>query len=80
MYINYKLKNIYMAYSLLISFFLRTHTSRAPLSGCFRPNAAVFLKPPVVMPQGLKKHVILHTTQDTFAKTWHSLSSILSRF
>ena len=79
MYINCKLKNIYMAYSLLISFFLRTHTSRTPRSGCFRPNAAVFLKPPVVMPQGLK-NVILHTTQDTFAKTWHSLSSILSRF
>ena len=69
-----------MAYSLLIPFFLRTHTSRTPLIGFFRPNAAVLLKPPVVMPQGLKKHVILHTTQDTYAKTWHSLSSILSRF
>ena len=60
MYINCKLKNIYMAYSLLISFFLRTHTSRTPLSGCFRPNAAVFLKPPVVMPQELKKRNSSH--------------------
>ena len=51
-----------------------------PLSGCFRANAAGFLKPTVVMLQGLRTHVMCHTSEDTYLKTWYSLSRILSRF
>ena len=51
-----------------------------PLSGCFRLKAVGLLKLSAGIPQSLRKHVMSHTTQNTYAKTWHFLSRILRRF
>ena len=40
-----------------------------PVSSCFPPNEAGLRKPLVVMPQGLSKYIMSHTTQNTCAKT-----------